>query len=257
MAIQTTPHNGTPFTLFAGRVLEVQKVTETRNWSDTLDYTDHRSTECTYALVWLGTHGVPPTASGRDGRTHANWESLRDPAQPRGEYDTKPRDLEYWEQFAWVDCTNLFTWRGSDHRVPEVDAEMGAGGEPLMWANYLAWQAHQKSLAEKARREAEAAAAAHAEEEAKAAAKRAAKVAKSDAEKALVEARMAQTPAKGTTCTVDGFTGQVFWKGVKLYRGKWRGTVALKDAKGQVAWIDVGHWVPEATPAKPKAKKAR
>lgn len=241
MAITVTTYTKSSFTLFAGRVLKVENVTETRNHSDTLDYTDHRSTECTYALVWLGTHGVPPTASGRDGRDHANWESLRDPAREPSEFDAKPRDLEYWEQFAWVDCTNLFAWRGSDHRVPEVDVTMSEG-EPLMWANYLAWQAHQKGLAEKALRDAQAAAEVRKEEAAKAAAKLAAKNAKLDAQKAHVEAQMVHTPAKGTTCTVKGFTGQVFWKGVKLYRGKWRGTVGLKDAKGQVAWIDVGHW---------------
>ena len=242
MAILITTYTKSSFTLFAGRVLKLEHVTETRNHSDTLDYTDHRSTACTYALVWLGTHGVPPTASGRDGRTHANWESLRDPSREQGEFDAKPRDLEYWEQFAWVDCTNLFTWRGSDHREPEVDAEMGSSGDPLMWANYLAWQAHQKGLAEKALRDAQAAAEARKEEAAKAAAKLAAKNAKLDLQKAGVEAQMAHTPAKGTDCTVDGFTGKVFWKGVKMYRGKWRGTVGLKDSKGQVAWIDVGHW---------------
>jgi hypothetical protein len=259
MAILITSHNKSSFTLFAGRVLQVQKVTETRNWSDTLDYTDHRSTECTYALVWLGTHGVPPTASGRDGRTHANWESLRDPTSPGSEYDTKPRDLEYWEQFAWVDCTNLFTWRGSDHRVPEVDAEMGSGGEPLMWANYLAWQAHQKSLAAAALRAAAEQKAARDAELAKEAAKKAARAAKSDAERAGVEAMMAHTPAKGSTCTVDGFTGKVFWKGVKLYRNRWRGTVGLKDAKGAVAWIDVSHWVayPSDKVVKPAKKSSK
>ena len=242
MAITVTTHTKSSFTLFAGRVLKVENVSETRNHSDTLDYTDNRATDCTYALVWLGTHGVPPTVSGRDGRAHVNWESLRDPSREQGGFDAKPRELEYWEQFAWVDCTNLFTWRGSDHREPEVDTEMGKGGEPLMWANYLAWQAHQKGLAEKAQRELEAAVARAREEKAKRSAKLAAKNAKLDLQKAHVEAQMVHTPTKGTTCTVDGFTGQVFWKGTKLYRGKWRGTVGLKDSKGQVAWIDVGHW---------------
>ena len=219
-----------PVTVFEGRVLKVEKVTETRNWSDTLDYTDNRSTECTYALVWLGTHGVRPYAWG--GRTTTRVEHRHAPAD----------DLEYWEQFAWVDCTNLFTWRGSPHLEPTVDAEMGTG-DPLMWVNYLAWQGHLKGLAEKAARDAEAERLKRAEEAKVEAAKKAARQAKSDAEKALVEAKMVHTPEKGTECTVDGFTGKVFWKGVKLYRNKWRGTVGLKDAKGAVAWIDVGHWV--------------
>ena len=222
-----------PVMAFEGRVLKVETVTETRNWSDTLDYTDHRSTECTYALVWLGTHGIPPHKY--DARPVAR--AIEHPSEW-----SKPRELEYWEQFAWVDCTNLFTWRGSPHCEPTVDAEMGTG-DPLMWVNYLAWQGHLKGLAEKAARDAEAERLKRAEEAKVEAAKKAARQAKSDAEKALVEAKMVQTPEKGTECTVDGFTGKVFWKGVKLYRNKWRGTVGLKDAKGAVAWIDVGHWV--------------
>ena len=245
MAIQVTPsttgRNGSSYTLFQGRVLKIEEITESRNHSGTLDYTDHRSTLCTYALVWLGTHGVPPSESAYAGRTLVAHETMREPGGYKSEYDREPRDLEYWEQFAWVDCPNLFVWPGSDRLEPTVDAEMGVG-EPLMWANYLAWQAHQKGLAEKAQRELEAAAAQAREEKAKRAAKLAAKNAKLDLQKAHVEAQMVHTPAKGTTCTVDGFTGQVFWKGTKLYRGKWRGTVGLKDSKGQVAWIDVGHW---------------
>lgn len=241
------------YDLFAGRVIEVQHVTETRNHSDTLDYTDHRSTACTYALVWLGTHGVP----GREyyGRTIATWESLRDPKQPPGEFDAKPRELEYWEQFAWVDCTNLFGWRGEGHRAPVADATMGKG-DPLMWANYLAWKAYLQSQLEAARRRMEEEAAVLRAAREAAAAKKAVKDAKLAAEKAAVEERMLKTPTKGTRCTVNGFTGNVFWKGVKMYRGKWTGTVGLKDAKGAVSWVDVGHWAPVVEEKKP-AKKAK
>ncbi|MBM3301367.1 MAG: hypothetical protein FJY85_15615, partial [Deltaproteobacteria bacterium] len=52
--------------LFPNRVVRVQRMTEERNWSDTLDYSDWRSTNVVYALVWLGTHGVPP--ENRKGR---------------------------------------------------------------------------------------------------------------------------------------------------------------------------------------------
>lgn len=91
--------------LFAGRVIRIEKVTESRNHSDTMDYTDYRPTECTYALVWLGTRGVPPYVSGL----------------PRGRRIAKPfpspwdlekvRDLKPEEQFAWIDCTNLHSDR--------------------------------------------------------------------------------------------------------------------------------------------------
>ena len=229
---------------YVGRVLEVRTALENRNWSDTLDYTDFRTTSCTYALVWLGTHGVPAAAMTRWGEP-CSWK-----AEPA-------RDLEYFEQFIWVDCTCLFVDRGQTIMEPTVDAEMGQGGDPMMWANYLAWQSYQKAAAEKL--EAQRAAAAAQREEARkaAAAKHAAFMAKSAAEKATVEAAMLKTPAKGSAVTVDGFTGKVFWKGVKLYRNRWTGTVGVKNVRGEVRWVDVSHWVPELTTPKKSPKKSR
>ena len=84
--------------LYVGRVIRVEKVVEVRNWSDTMDYSDYRSTSCTWALVWLGTHGVPPRVHGA--RPIRDW------------YGNPERDLAPEEQFAWVDCTNIFTDRG-------------------------------------------------------------------------------------------------------------------------------------------------
>ena len=56
-------------THFLGRVVRTEVVTETRNWSDTLDYSDYRSTQCIYALVYMGRHGIVPMT--RNGRTVA------------------------------------------------------------------------------------------------------------------------------------------------------------------------------------------
>jgi hypothetical protein len=180
---------------------------------------------------------------------------MRNPARAPGEFDAKPRELDFWEQFAWVDCTNIFTWRGEDRREAVADAEPGVG-DPTMWANLLAWEAWLVAEAAAERRRLEEVRRREAEEAAARAAKLAAKNAKLEAGKAEVEARMLKTPPKGTRCTVNGFTGNVFWKGVKRYRGRWTGTVGLKDAKGNVSWVDVGHWAPVAEAKKP-AKKGK
>ena len=219
--------------LFQGRVLNVLKSTERRNWSDTMDYSDWRSTECTYALVWLGTHGVAPRE--RDGRlmTHATPAS----------WDT-PRELEIHEQFAWVDCTNLWCDRGVDHLEPVVDGidmQLLHGG-PEMLDAYPAWEAARTAIcnaraAEQMRQDAERAAAEKAEAD-KRAARAAKKASKEAALKSEAEKLLARIPAKGTAVTVDGFTGRVFWVGVSKYYGKFNARAGVKDAKGNVAWID-------------------
>ena len=243
MAIEvfTPRYNGGYYTLegveatkrFEGRVLKVEQCVETRNWSDTLDYTDYRSTNVTRALVWLGTHGVPGMRNAQ-GRLFANLSE--------GEYwQEKARDLEFHEQFAWVDCTNIFADRGETKYTPTVDAMMGEG-DPMMWANFVAWEAYEKSVADKAARDraAREAEAAKLEEKRKAAAAK--KAAKAELAKAEAEAQLTKCPKKGTKVTVDGFTGMVFWTGVSKYYGKWNARVGVKDTRGEVRWIDAAHW---------------
>lgn len=217
-------------TLFAGRVIRIEQLTEIRNWSDTLDYTDMRSVTATYALVWLGTHGVPPEA--RHGRpmaysTPCSWHV--------------PRDLEFHEQFAWVDCTNMFVDRNGYALKAEVDGEYGIFGEPLMWANLIAWESHHKAVAEKRAEELRIEQEARLAAEADAAAKKAASKAKRDAKdailKASAEGMLARIPAKGTEVTVDGFTGKVFWTGCSKYRGAWSARAGVKNGKGEVVWV--------------------
>ena len=223
---------------FQHRVLRIEKTTEIRNWSDTLDYSDHRSTDCTWALVWLGTRGVPARdAHYAGGRTVAFIDALKWDAD-------KVRDLEVHEQFAWIDCTNLFSDRNGYSLWPEVDTfdmQLLHGG-PEMLDGLAAWEAYHKARreakAEQDRKVAEEREAREAAEKAKrdaAAAKRAAKVAVAKAE---AEAKLARIPAKGTLVTVDGFTGKVFWMGVKSYYGKWNARAGVKDAKGNVQWVD-------------------
>jgi hypothetical protein len=222
-----------PETLFRGRVLKIEKTTETRNWSDTLDYSDHRSTECTWALVYLGTHGVAPR--GWNGRLitnikDASWET--------------PRDLTVDERFAWMDCTNLFGDRHGYLLKAEVDTVgdlLIAGGTENIYDQLAAWEAHHKAalearVAEHAAKEAIRLAAVKAAAEKNAA--RAAKAAEKDAVlKAAAEGHLARIPAKGTQVTVDGFTGKVFWIGVSKYRGSWSARAGIKDSRGNVQWV--------------------
>ena len=232
------PGPSTSEVFFQHRVLRIEKTTEIRNWSDTLDYSDHRSTDCTWALVWLGTRGVPARdAHYAGGRTVAFIDALKWDAD-------KIRDLEVHEQFAWIDCTNLFSDRNGYSLWPEVDTfdmQLLHGG-PEMLDGLVAWEAYHKARREKLAEEARIAA------EARQAiidadnAKRAARQAKRDAKVALLkadaEAKLARIPAKGTKVTVDGFTGVIFWMGVKSYYGKWNARAGVKDAKGNVQWVD-------------------
>jgi len=222
---------------FQHHVLRIEKATEIRNWSDTLDYSDHRSTECTYALVWLGKRGVPPRTP-----FYANGRSVAYIDAPKWDAD-KVRDLEVHEQFAWVDCTNLFSDRHGyslSATVDPFDMQLLHGG-PEMIEGVKAWEAHHKARiereAEERRIEAEKRQAIVDAENAKQAARQAKRDAKVAVLKAAAEAQLARIPAKGTVVTVDGFTGKVFWMGVKSYYGKWSARAGVKNAKGDVVWV--------------------
>lgn len=222
---------------FQHRVLRIEKTKETRNWSDTLDYSDHRPTHCTWALVWLGTRGLPPRdAHYAGGRLVAYIDA------PKWDAD-KIRDLEVHEQFAWVDCTNLFSDRNGYSLAPSVDPfdmQLLHGG-PEMIEGLAVWEAYHKARLEKLAEEARIAAAERQAiidaEKAKKAASQAKRDTKLQAAKSEAEVLLARIPAKGTTVTVDGFTGKVFWMGVKSYYGKWNARAGVKDAKGNVQWV--------------------
>ena len=214
---------------FTGRVVRTEVVTETRNWSDTMDYTDYRSTKCIYALVYLGRHGVAPY--NRGGRNITGTSPI--PGAPT-------RDLTVGERFAWVDCTNLFSYRG----VPVLTAEVDAFDMQLLWGgpemleDLASWDDHQIVLQKAAAEEREAAAKAAEAQRQATIAKAEKKAAKEAQLRASAEALLARIPAKGTTVTVDGFTGKVFWTGVSKYRGAYNARAGVKDSKGEVAWID-------------------
>ena len=213
-------------THFVGRVVRLQEVTETRNHSDTMDYSDFRSTKCTYALVYLGRHGIAPNNMSRVRRTIA--------------YYGQPRDLEPIERFAWIDCTGLFVWRGSPHYTPEVDTidmQLVFGGEEMLqdlktWEEaVIAEREESIRLAEKASQDAR-------REQEKKAAKQANKLAKEQAKQTEAQNLLSRIPSKGTQVTINGFTGEIFWTGVSKYRGSYNARAGVKDSTGNVIWVD-------------------
>jgi len=215
---------------FEGKVLKVESTREDRNWSDTLDYSDFRSTTCTWALVWLGEHGVVPTCRCSPVRPMAFLEEadwmVRQPLAPA-------------EQFAWIDCTNLFSDRHGYALLATVDEnwKQAAFGGPVMWENYLLWQAAQEQLKVDASKAFDARVIAEGKLKAAAEAKAAVKTAKDAALKSVAEALLTRIPAKGTVVTVNGFTGKIFWAGVTKYRNVWNANAGVKDAKGLVQWV--------------------
>lgn len=237
----SSPTASSKETYFEGRVLKVEITTETRNWSPTLDYTDYRTTACTYALVWLGTHNLPPQVYNNSERPVVESDLLQ--SKIASYKVDKVRDLEFFEQFAWVDCTNIFSDRYGFRLSYEVDSSFAdSHKEPLMWANYVAWEAFHKERA--ARKASEIAA--RAEERriaeqtiaAKKSAATAARAATDEVKKAEAERTLTAAPAKGTTVTVGGFTGIITWKGIKKFYGKWRARVGIKNTTGEMIWVD-------------------
>jgi hypothetical protein len=184
----------------------------------------------------LGTHNFPPYRNTTQTDLRANWSCLR----PAGAYSCEPtRDLEFFEQFAWVDCTNLFSDRNGFTLSATVDVTMTDGTEPMLWANLYAWKAYKAAAAEKAAEERRVAAEALRVAEAKKAAVAAQRQAKEVALMQAAELRLCKAPAKGTTVTVDGFTGKIFWMGVNKFRGNFKASYGVKDARGNVKWVEL------------------
>lgn len=224
-------------TRFAGRVLKVNKFMAHRNMSDTLDYSDWRTVECCKAFVWLGTHAVPPNNYyGEPTTTIYAQDSTYTASLSSPCYVS--RELKAEEQFAWIDCSNHFVWRGEDHLDPTVDEILEEGAVAAL----PVWEAHQKVLAEATAKKLAAEKAEQEEqnriEAEKAAAMAAKKAAKLDASKAAADAEFARLPAKGTIVTVGNFTGTLFWTGIKAYRGQYNCRVGVKDSKGNVEWAN-------------------
>lgn len=207
MAIQSTNTQTKVVSAFyTGRVVEVRNYVATRNHSDTLDYSDYRSTNVTEALVYVGRTGSEYAYRRRD---------ALEGGRPVDESD-KVRELKVNERFHWVDCTNLFVWRGSDHREASVDA--GAFDNAELVEDLAAYKAH---VAEDVRIAAEK----HAAYE------KAAKEAREEEER--------NRPVKGKKMIVV--------KGRKVPKG-FVGTVAFVSGTGNVLLKDDAEWQDRKAP---------
>lgn len=111
MPIKVTDHQGNVTVTHRGEVVEVRRFFAQRNHSDTLDYTDFRTTRVTEALVYVG------RTAGEMHRKEAvpAWKSWPEA------YYAEGQPLAPEDRFKLIDCTNLFTYRGADRREPTVD----------------------------------------------------------------------------------------------------------------------------------------
>jgi len=119
----TDTRNKTVEFTYVNRVVRVEKRKEERNHSDTLDYSDWRTTECTLALVYTGR--VAREDSWIDHRHYAAGTEL--PIEKR---------------FFWLDCTNIFAWRNESVREAFVDDPNT--WEPEMHIDLQAWERLQE-----------------------------------------------------------------------------------------------------------------
>lgn len=89
--IKVTDFNGNVTIEHTGEVVDVRRSRQQRNVSDTLDYSDYRFVDVTEALVWVG-------------RT-----------------DLSGNERSPIDRFKWIDCSNLFVWRGQSKQEPTID----------------------------------------------------------------------------------------------------------------------------------------
>lgn len=97
-----------------GCVVRVYSIMKEVNLSDTLDFSDYQTVNCTYATVYLG-------RVGKDGQ-----------------------ELSVTERFADVNCSNHFAWRGADVRTATVDP--GAMENEELVEDLAAYEGHLLGL---------------------------------------------------------------------------------------------------------------
>lgn len=123
-------NDGKVTVLYAGRVVEIKHFSARRNLSDTLDYTDFQTVDCTSALVY---HGRKVDGTGVWGDEYINGRMYK-----------KGDELPIEARFGWLDCSNLFVWRGSPELTPEVDED--ATDDKELAEDLIAWRAHHETL---------------------------------------------------------------------------------------------------------------
>ena len=197
-------------------VVQIEQVTETRNVSGTLDYTDFRSVNAVWALIFVGDVGPKP------------WDGPRPTFR---DYQVKHEQLDFHEMFQWVDCTNVW-WHHDRLMKPIID-----DAEVERLAGLLdEWKAAWASIRETERLEQEAQRLRIEAERRLAWERKEAAQARKLARDATAQAAAlggATLPAKGAEVIAAGRRGQVFWSGVTKHRGKWGARVGVRFARGE------------------------
>lgn len=111
-------------------VVEVRKYQAQRNLSDTLDYSDWQTVAVTDALVYYG-RKVPDDIKGR------MWIGNR--CLEAG------AEIPVADRFGYVDCSNLFRWRGAAVTTAEQDADFANNVE--MTEDFVAWKTQREAAA--------------------------------------------------------------------------------------------------------------
>jgi hypothetical protein len=220
MAISETSSDGQVTLSHVGRVVRIDRMVKRRNHSDTLDYSDWQATDCTFALVWLGEHGFAPDSY--DGLPHVR---TRDNSL---DGSGAARALDPWEQFAYVDCTNLFVWRGDARVTAVVDLDIVNDPrlDPKAWMALTIWEAKRANDAKKA--------AEFAAEQDRLERERRAQIEK---DRPVVGKRMVVKSGRKVPIGTQGTVAFISANGGVLLKddGAW------KDRKAQGTWVDPRH----------------
>lgn len=201
-----------PVTEFVGAVVEVRVFHETRNLSDTMDYSDWQLTLCRTALAWC-----PECYAGTHTADCARCGAIQ--------YYQAPHRFG----FRTIDVSNHFSWRNGRRLDATVDADLASGtGAPGLW---VAWDQYQQLLeAERAQAAArnmelqELRRVAEEQERAKAARREQRLRASKDAAHELAS----RCPV-GSVVTHNGKRMYVHWAGAPKYRGKFVARVGLSE----------------------------
>lgn len=216
---------------FKGAVLEIFERNQTRNVSDTLDYTDFRTVKCTYALVWL------PAADPN--MIYRRWRQL-DFAP--GTYTLSVHHRygneesvdwsknEPFEQFGWIDCSNMFAWRNETLTLVTDDAfkfVMPFTGK--MIEAYIIFKEKLEQLKQMKADAARADAIRKEAEERRLLEIERAKSARDSAAREVALNVLSSSGLKfGQRVVTSKGTGQITWTGVNKYRGQHHARVGVR-----------------------------
>lgn len=214
---------------FKNAVVKMVTQKESRNLSDTLDYSDFHTVQAKYALVWLPALGT----AGRYYLHAQNIEGLQtkvatilDANSGMGKAYETALNLPAEYQFAWVDCTNQLSWRTAISRDAEIDAFSAVVPFTLQLIEaYIAYceyvdVKHAELIAEKQARLARIA-----EQEQK---QHAEALADQNLKHMLEIEFTRRGCKKGVSVNTPRGAAKISWTGVQKYRGKWNARVGVR-----------------------------